>query len=169
MVLRLIRICKIPWWCPLFLFSNGNTLFGHIWSKKQNCQFKQKLGTKNICNMQNSIVLFFCFPLEIPYLSKFDQKNKDCQFKLKFGTCPNSNMENSMLMFIFFVFKWKYPFWANLVPKFITDCLKWNLVPRLIRTFTIKWRCLRFRPEIPFLGKCGRKNRNFQFKLKFNT
>ena len=137
--------------------------------RKQNFQFKQKFGTKNNCNMQNSIVHFFCFPLEIPFLSKFDPKNKDCQFKLKFGTYTNSNMENSMLMFTFFVFKRKYSFWANLVPKFKIDCLKWNLVPRLIRIFTIKWWCLRFRPEIPFLGKFGPKNQNFQFKLKFDT
>ena len=85
--------------------------------KKQNCQFKQKFGTKNMCNMQNSIVHFFCFPLEIPFLSKFDQKNKDCQFKLKFGTYTNSNMENSMLMFTFFRFQAKVPFVGKFGPK----------------------------------------------------
>ena len=34
LVPRLIRICKIQWWCSLFLFLTGNTLFGTIWSKK---------------------------------------------------------------------------------------------------------------------------------------
>ena len=31
---RLIQVCRIQWWCSLFLFQNGNTLFGQIWSKK---------------------------------------------------------------------------------------------------------------------------------------
>ena len=30
----LTRICRIQWCCSVFLFSNGNTLFGQIWSKK---------------------------------------------------------------------------------------------------------------------------------------
>ena len=34
LVPRLIQICKIQWWCSLFLFSTRNTLFGTIWSKK---------------------------------------------------------------------------------------------------------------------------------------
>ena len=32
--LKLIQICRIQWWCSLFLFLSGNTLFGQIWSKK---------------------------------------------------------------------------------------------------------------------------------------
>ena len=82
--------------------------------RKQNCQFKQKLGTKNNCNIQNSIVHFFWFSLEIPFLSKFDPKNKDCQFNLRVGTYTNSNIENSM----------RIPFWASLVSNFKIDCLK---------------------------------------------
>ena len=31
---RLIGICRIQWWCSLFLFLIGNTLFGQICSKK---------------------------------------------------------------------------------------------------------------------------------------
>ena len=34
---------------------------------------------------------------------------------------------------LFFVFDKKQLFWANLVPKYKIVCLKWNLVPRLIR------------------------------------
>ena len=154
MITRLIRIFTIKWWCLHF---------------QPEISFLGKFGTKNNCNKQNSIAHFFCFPLEIPFLSKFDPKNKDCQFNLKFGTCTNSSMENSMLMFTFFVFKQKYPFWANLIAKFKIDCLKWNWVPRLIRILTITWWCLHFRLEIPFLGKFGPKNQNCQFKLKFDT
>ena len=63
--------------------------------------------------MQNSIVHFFRFSLEIPFWSKFDPKNTDCQFKLKVGTYINSNMENSMTI----------PFWPSLVPNFKIYCL----------------------------------------------
>ena len=34
------------------------TLFGKIWFKNQNCQFKVKSDTENNLNMQNSIVIF---------------------------------------------------------------------------------------------------------------
>ena len=33
LVPRLIRICRIQWWCSLFPFSIGNSLLGQIWSK----------------------------------------------------------------------------------------------------------------------------------------
>ena len=32
--LKLIQICRIQWWCSLFLFLSGNTLFGQNWCKK---------------------------------------------------------------------------------------------------------------------------------------
>ena len=32
-VRTLVRTCRIQWWCSLFLFSIGNTLFGQILSK----------------------------------------------------------------------------------------------------------------------------------------
>ena len=38
----------------------------------------------------------------------------------------------------FFVFNWKYPFWANLVQKIIIFSLSWNLVLRLIRICRIQ-------------------------------
>ena len=37
------------------------------------------------------------------------------------------------------VLHWKYPFFANLVPKFKFVCLKLNLVPRLIRICKFRW------------------------------
>ena len=32
---RLIRLCRIPWWCSLFLFSTGNTFLGKFGPEKQ--------------------------------------------------------------------------------------------------------------------------------------
>ena len=54
------------------------------------------------------------------------------------------------------------------------------MVPTLIRIRRIQWRCslyaefnhavhFFFRLKIPFLGKFGPKNQNYQFKLKFGT
>ena len=40
----------------------------------------------------------------------------------------------TMMLFMFFVLDWKTIFGAYLVPKFKTIFLKWNLLPRLIRT-----------------------------------
>ena len=34
LILRIIRICKTQWWCSLFSFSTGNTIFMQIWSEK---------------------------------------------------------------------------------------------------------------------------------------
>ena len=39
---RLIRICKIQW-CSSFFFSNGNTLFGQICSKKSKLSLYVKI------------------------------------------------------------------------------------------------------------------------------
>ena len=33
LVLRLIQICRIQWWCSPFLFLKGDTCFGQIWSQ----------------------------------------------------------------------------------------------------------------------------------------
>ena len=106
--------------------------------------------------------------MEISFLGKFGPKNQNYQLKLKFGTYTNSNMQNSMVMFTFSVFDRKYPYWANLVQKVKIISWSWNLVPRLIRICLFCWLfCFRF--EIPFLGKFGPKNQNYQFKQKFDA
>ena len=78
LVARLIRICRIQWWCSLFLFFCGNTFFGQIWSKNQNSHFKLKLGTSNNSNMQNSMVMFisFVFDPKYPFGANLVQKVK---------------------------------------------------------------------------------------------
>ena len=47
-VYRLIQICRIPWWCSLFLFSTGNTILGKSDPKNQTCQFELKFYTRLI-------------------------------------------------------------------------------------------------------------------------
>ena len=58
MVRRLIRICRIEWWCPLFHFRLETTFLGKFGSKNRNCQFTLKFGTKTNSNIQNSVVMF---------------------------------------------------------------------------------------------------------------
>ena len=101
LVPRLIQKCKFQWWCSFYLFYTGSTLFGQIWFKNQNFQFKLKFCTKFNSNIQNWMVIFICFFLiilfyfvysfaclrpEKPFSGKFGSKNQNCQFKLKFGT-----------------------------------------------------------------------------------
>ena len=130
--------------------------------------------------MHNSMMLFtfFHFRLEIiPFLDKFGSKNQNNQFKLKFGNYIDSNMQNSMVIFTFSVCDRKYPFWVNLIQKVKINSLSWNMIPTLIRIRRIQWRCSLYaefnhaenRLKIPFLGKFGPKNQDYQFKLKFGT
>ena len=115
----------------------------------------------------------FCFQSEIFSLSKFGPKNQNCQFKLEFVTKTNFNMWNSMKMFTFSIFKWKYPFLANLVQKikncqFKLEFCTWTSLNNLIQ----KLKSVHFfssRTEIHFFDKLGPKNQNRQSILKFGT
>ena len=58
-----------------FSFLIRNTLFGQIWSKNQNCQFKLKLGTCTNSNMQNlMVILTFSNLTRDTFLGKFGPK-----------------------------------------------------------------------------------------------
>ena len=45
---KLIQVCRILWWCLLFLFSTGNNFSGKFGSKNQNCQFDLKFRIRLI-------------------------------------------------------------------------------------------------------------------------
>ena len=96
---------------------------------------------------------------------KANSRNQICQFKLKFGTYTNSNTQNSMAVFTFSVFDPKYLL-SKFGPK-IQDCLKWNLVPKLIRIFRIKWWCwlFLFSTRHTLLGQIWSKKSNI-FNLR---
>ena len=124
LVAALIRICRIQWRSLLFSFSNINTLFGQIWSKNQNFQFKAKLATQTNSNMQNSMAVFTFFI--------FNQNCQYLQFKVKFDTQTNSIIHNSMAVFTFFVLDQKQSFWTNLVQNVKIVSLRLNSVDILI-------------------------------------
>ena len=87
----------------------------------------------------------------------------------------------------FSVLDQKHPFWANLAQKIKIVNLSWNsnmrnsmvmfifsvfdLVPKLIRTWTIQWLCwiFLFSTKNTLFGQICSKNQNCQFKLKFGT
>ena len=58
------------------------------------------------------------------FVGTFDQKYQNCLFEMKFGIQTNSNMLNLMVMFTFCILDQKYPFWADLVQKIKTVCLR---------------------------------------------
>ena len=103
----------------LFTFSvlEWKHPFWANWIPKINCQFKLKFGTKTKSKKQNSIVNFFCFRLEAPFLGKFGPKIQNCQFNLKLGIQNNSNMQNSVMVFSFFCFRPETPFLGKFRPK----------------------------------------------------
>ena len=107
---RLIWICRIHWYCSLFLFLTGNTLLGQILSLK--LRFATwKFQIRRIRNL----LTFFQFLPDILFLGKIVPKNQNYQFKLKFGTLTNSNMQKSLVMF-FFSFWRETPFWGKFYP-----------------------------------------------------
>ena len=79
---RLIRACRIQWWCSLFSFLARN--FGEIGSKKSKLSVWY-LGYSEYAEFSGD-VHFFHFQLEVLFLGKFCPKNQNSQFKLKFVT-----------------------------------------------------------------------------------
>ena len=88
LVLKLIRICRIQWWCSLFSVLDGKHPF---WAN-----LVQKIKTVSLSwNLAPRLIwiwriqwrcLLFCFRSEKLFLGKFGPNNQNCQFQLKFGT-----------------------------------------------------------------------------------
>ena len=83
-----------------FRFPSEIPSLGKFGPKIQNCQIKLKPGTKINSNMQNWMVLFTFYVLNV-FGQILIQKKQNCQFKLKFGNATNLNMQNSVVMFNF--------------------------------------------------------------------
>ena len=122
--------------------------------------------------MQNSTVMFtiFVFERKHPFWANLVQKFK--MFSLDWNLAPG------------LIQICRIQWWCSLLPfstrnnllrqiwsKKSTLSLTWNFVLRLIQICRIQWWCSLFCLwlEIPFLVKCGPKNQNFQFKLKFGA
>ena len=144
---RLIKICRISWWCSLFLFSTANTFLGKFGPKNQICQFELKFRTRLLWIYAELCRKYVVFTFSVlgqknTFWVNLVKKNKNYHFKLKFGTKTNLNKQNSMMMFTFSVFDQPYLSWANSVQKFKIVCSKWDLIKRLIQICRIQWWCL---------------------------
>ena len=80
-------------------------------------------------------------------------------------------MLNSKVVFTFFAFDPKHFFGEMWSKMSKLSALRLTLVASLIRISRIQYCCslFCFRLEMPFLGKFGPKNQNYQLKLKFGT
>ena len=141
---RLIEICRISWWCSLFLFSTANTFLGKFGPKNQICQFELKFRTRLLWIYAELCRKYVVFTFSVlgqknTFWVNLVKKNKNYHFKLKFGTKTNLNKQNSMMMFTFSVFDQPYLSWANSVQKFKIVCSKWDLIKRLIQICRIQW------------------------------
>ena len=70
----LTQIWKTQWWCSLFLFFNATHFYCKFVSKNQNCLLKLKFGIQTNLNMQNSMMMFFFFVLDL--FCKYCPKNQ---------------------------------------------------------------------------------------------
>ena len=141
---RLIKICRISWWCSLFLFSTANTFLGKFGPKNQICQFELKFRTRLLWIYAELCRKYVVFTFSVlgqknTFWVNLVKKNKNYHFKLKFGTKTDLNKQNSIMMFTFSVFDQPYLSWANSVQKFKIVCSKWDLIKRLIQICRIQW------------------------------
>ena len=84
---------------------------------------------------------------------------------MKLGTKINSNMLNLMVMFIFYVFNWKYPFWANLGKSFVED-ETWHQDWLEYDEFDGYVWYISFGKQIFILVNFGSKSQNCAIKMK---
>ena len=79
---RLIRLCRIQFWCLLFLLSTGNTINAEILSKNSKLSLWAEIRHLNKFEYAdfNGNVRFFHFSPELSFLGKFGQKSLKCQF-----------------------------------------------------------------------------------------
>ena len=80
---RLIRLCRIQFWCLLFLLSTGNTINAEIWSKNSKLSLWAEIRHLNRFEYAdfNGNVRFFHFSPELSFLGKFGQKSLKCSLR----------------------------------------------------------------------------------------
>ena len=107
-VSRLIRMCRIQWWCSLFHFPPEIPILVKFGTKFKIVGLNWNLVPRPIWICKNQWRCFFVFLSKLLFLGKFDPKNQNSLRKLKFGTYINLNMWNSVVPFVLSVLVWKY-------------------------------------------------------------
>ena len=100
-----IQVCKIQWWCSLFLFWGKNALFD---PKNENRQFNLA-----IVSITNSNITISC--------ANFKENIKIATLSwnlllelIRICILTNENMQNSVMMFVFSLLELKYFFLTDL-------------------------------------------------------
>ena len=127
LVPRLIRICRIQWWCPFFsVFDRKYYFWASLVQKIKIISLSTSLVPILIQIYKiNGDFLFFFFSVSdqiYPFWANLLQKNQ-LSVKIKFSTKTNLNMQNSMVVFTFSCFWPEIPILGKFVPK-IQNCLK---------------------------------------------
>ena len=123
-----------------FPVLDQKTLFGQVWSKNQNRQFKLKFGTKTKLNMQNSMMMLtLSVDHKYPSWANLVQKITIVSLSWKF-VLRLIRIWKIQWWYLFFVFStgsillfWKF------VSKIKIVWWSWNLESRLIRICRIRW------------------------------
>ena len=76
---------------------------------------------------------------ENTFLEKIGLKNQNYLFKTKLGSLANSVMPKSMVMFICLFLNRKSPLWKNLVKRWKSVWLIWNVMPIIFQIYWIRW------------------------------
>ena len=77
----LIKICRIPWWCSLFLFATENTFLQKFSPKNQNLSVWAEISHLTNLNMQKYeenmwCSLFLCYTRKIFFRKIWSKKSK---------------------------------------------------------------------------------------------
>ena len=104
----------------LFLFLTRKAILRKF-GPNQNFQFKLKFVTKDNSNMQNSMIVF---TFSLKYQANLVRKIKLVSFSWNLIPRLIRIWRIQWWYSLFFCFERKYPFSANLVPKFKIDWLK---------------------------------------------
>ena len=81
------------------------------------------------------IFTFSCFRPKIPFMGEFGLKIQNC---LKWNLVPRPICRIWWWCSLFFISYWKCSFWVNSVQKIKIFSLNWNLVTRLIGSFSTR-------------------------------
>ena len=114
LMVRLIWIWKIQWWCSFLLFRPEVSVFGKFFPKNQNCW---------IWNLELRLIWMWIWRIALVILF----------FLFVFVVV--------VVVVVFHFLDWKHLFWVNLVQKLKTVSWSWNLVPNLYWIRKIWWWC----------------------------
>ena len=107
----------------------------------------------------------------ITFLTNLVQNIKNGSLRRDLACKTKFSMLNFIVMLTFSVLYQKDLFWANLIKRLETVCLRWNLISSLLQ---ICWiyngvHLASFRLEISFRGKFCLENQDCLFKMKVFT